>query len=188
MKTEFEAKFYPINKDKFRSILKEFKAKLIQPERLMPLVQFSNWVNKFDKIHYLRVRDEFGTVKLAAKRHARIGDELEMQKELEVEVSDFSTTIAILESAGLEADNYQEKYREVWELDGAEILIDTCPDLQPHIEIEAKSKEQVMELAKKLGFNWKDAIFTSILEIYMKEHDISKDEVKKRFKDWRFQS
>lgn len=113
MNTEFEAKFYPVKKDVIRKTLKDAGATLIHPEALMPMVQFSNWLNGFEDIHYLRIRDEFGTVKLAAKRHARSGDNLQDQKELEIEVSDFETTKNLLESTGLVADLYQEKYREV---------------------------------------------------------------------------
>lgn len=186
MNTEFEAKFYPVNKDKIREKLKSIGAKLVHPETLMPLVQFTNWANGFKDIHYLRVRDEFGKIKFAAKRHARNDDGINLQKELEVEVSNFQTIIDILESAGLQGDYYQEKYREVWELDEAEIVIDTCPELQPYIEIEADSEQSVKNIAKKLGLSWEDAIFTSTIEIYMKEYNMSKEDVIKRFKDWRF--
>ncbi len=186
MKTEFEAKFYPINKDEIREGLENIGAKLIHPETLMPLVQFTNWTNGFTDIHYLRVRDEFGKIKFAAKRHARKDGGIDDQKELQVEVSDFQTVVDILESAGLKGDYYQEKYREVWGLDGAEIVIDTCPELKPYIEIEAGSEQAVRDVASKLGFSWTDAIFTSTLEIYMKEHNMSKEDVIKRFKNWRF--
>lgn len=159
MKTEFEAKFYPVDKDNIRLILKQNGAKLIHSEELMPIVQFTNFANpqlKENNIDYIRLRNEFGITK------------------------------GILELSGLICDFEQEKYREVWEFNNCEIVIDTCPGLKTYIEIEGVGEENVKDTALKIGLGWEDAIFTSTVEIYMKEHNLSRDAVFEKFKSWKF--
>ena len=69
MDTEFEAKFYPVDKDKFREKLKSVGAKLTIPERKMVRViadrQANNFLNKSD---YIRVRNEGNVIRLSYKR------------------------------------------------------------------------------------------------------------------------
>lgn len=53
-------------------------------------------------------------------------------------------------------------------------------------EFEAKSEGEVRRVAELLGYNWEEAIFTSCLELYMNQHNLSREEVIEIFKDWRF--
>lgn len=173
METEFEVKFYPVSKEKIRKRLKSLSAKLIFPERKLRRVIFDGKrANPQIKGDYLRVRDEVNCVTLSVKIHAREGGLLADQKELCVKVSDFEKTIQILEVAGLKRTNYQETLRETWDLEGAEITIDTWPGLEPFVEVEGKSEDEVRRIAEKLGFNWQDKIITSVLEIYMRVYNL----------------
>lgn len=177
METEFEAKFYPINKEKYRSKLREVGAKLVIPERKMRRVLADRHANPRVECDYIRVRDEGSVVRLSAKVHAREGGEISDQKEADVEVSDYGGTIDILKKAGLVFNLYEESLREEWEYDGAQITIDTWPGLEPYSEIEASSGEKVEEIAKKLGLDWQRKIVTAVVEIFCKVYGLKEEDV-----------
>lgn len=176
METEFEVKFYPVDKETIRKKLKSLGAQLVVAERKMRRVIFDKKVNPQIKGHYLRVRDEVNKIILSLKVHAEEGGKISDQKEVAVEVSDFEKTVEIIELAGLKQSNYQESLRETWEYQGVEITIDAWPKLQPIVEIEAESEKKVKEIAKKLGFDWNKRIFTSTLEIFAKAYNLSENE------------
>jgi adenylate cyclase class IV len=67
METEFEAKFYPIDKDAIRKKLREIGAKLVQPEVLTKIIVFNSKFNPSIKCHYIRVRDEGNGVTMSVK-------------------------------------------------------------------------------------------------------------------------
>ncbi len=64
----------------------------------------------------------------------------------------------------------QESKRETWELFGAEVVLDIWPWLNPYIEIEGKSENQLKEITKLLGFNWEDAVFGDVMSAYRSQH------------------
>src|SRR3989344_5617999 len=53
--------------------------------------------------------------------------------------------------------SYQETKREKWTMGNSEITIDTWPWIPTFLEIESPTEEEVKSIAKKLGFDWKDA-------------------------------
>jgi len=177
MDTEFEAKFYPVNKDKYRQKLKSIGAKLVIPERKMRRAIFDARFHQELKCHYIRVRDEGNLISLSAKTHASQTGSLSDQKEVDVEVSNYDKTLQIFEQMGYKPERYQETLRESWEYAGAEITIDTWPGLEPYSEIEAESEEKVKDIATKLGFSWDKKIITAAAEIFADVYHISIDEV-----------
>jgi len=83
--TEFEAKFYPVNKDEYRKKLKSIGAVLDIPERKMIRIIADSRSNPIlDKNHYIRVRDEGNLIRLSLKITADEGGNLSDQKELDV--------------------------------------------------------------------------------------------------------
>ncbi len=186
MDTEFEAKFYPVNKAEIRERLKAAGAELVTPERLMRIVLFQNIDNPGMKVHYLRIRDEGDRITFSAKVHARQGEELSAQKEAQTTVTDLDATVTILEGAGLVAKGRQEKYRETWHLGGCEVEIDTWPELEPYIEIEGPSEALVQGVAEKLEFNWENKITTSVAEIYAQEFNLSFEAALRAIEVWKF--
>jgi adenylate cyclase class 2 len=186
METEFEAKFYPVNKDRIRSKLKEVGAELIQDERLMPMYIFGKEDNGGMKVDYLRLRDEGEKKFLAAKIHAQEGGKLTDQKEMQIEVADIDSMRDLLELGGLKLTNYCEKKREIWELDGVEVLIDTWPELEPYVEIEPNSVDSVKTAAEKLGFNWEDKLVISVTEIYANLKNVSFEKALEHTRRWTF--
>lgn len=176
-KTEFEVKFYPVNKDKVIADLKAKGAQLIQPEVKMIIVVYNHQTNPQIDGHYVRVRNEGDKVRLSIKVHATKDGRVADQKEIDTIVSSFGATVEILERTGLKRSGYQEKMRETWKLDTSEIVIDTWPGLETYIEIEDQSEEAVHNTADKLGFKWEDKIITSVVEIYMEKYGLTGEKV-----------
>jgi adenylate cyclase class IV len=166
--TEFEAKFYPVNKEEYREKLLSLGAQLLFPERKMRR-SIGDLKTKpgFGK-SIIRVRDEGNLVRLSIKQMAQEGGKMSDQKEIDVVVSDYDKTVRIIETLGTELDRYVENLRETWEYKGVEITIDTWPELEPYSEVEAHSEEEVKIIALELGLNWDKRIITSVYEIYAK--------------------
>jgi len=176
MKTEFEAKFYPVDKEEYRKKLHEVGAKLTIPERKMRRVIADHHDNNGLKCHYIRVRDEGGVIRLSAKIHAEPDGRVSDQKEADIEVPDFDKAKEILELAGLKFAKYQENLREEWGFEEATITIDTWPCLETYSEIEASSEEQVKEIAGKLGLKWEGKLLLALDELCSKVYGIAQAE------------
>lgn len=178
MDTEFEAKFFPVNKDEYREKLKSVGAKLTIPERKMIRIVGDRRVNPTLPAHTnIRIRDEGNLVRMSLKTMADENGKLSDQKELDVEVSDFEKTVEILETAGIKFNRRQETLREEWEYKGAQITIDTWPGLNPYSEIEADSEEKVKEIAEELVFDWNKKIITPAPEIFAKVYGMDIEDV-----------
>jgi predicted adenylyl cyclase CyaB len=175
--TEFEAKFYPVDKEKYRNKLKALDAKLITPERQMVRMVADYRENTIlGHRTCIRVRDEGDAIRLSLKVSAGGNGKLTDQKEIDIEVSDFDKTVKIFEAAGIKFNRYQKNLRETWKFDGVEITIDTWPGLETFTEIEASSEKRVKEVADKLGFDWNKKLIVPASDVYVKVYGISLDE------------
>lgn len=176
--TEYECKFYPVNKAEYRKKLESLGAVLTIPERKMIRAIADSHVNKvLPRMNYIRVRAEGNMVRLSYKTTADQNGNLSDQKEIDVEVSDFDKTVKILEATGLKFNRLQETLREEWEYKGAQITIDTWPGLDTYSEIETTSEEKVKEIAADLGFDWNKKIITAAAEVYSRVYKIDIEEV-----------
>jgi adenylate cyclase class 2 len=175
---EFEAKFYPVDKETYRRKLKSVGAKLVVPERKMIRVVGDRLQNtSLTKNNYIRVRDEGNLVRLSLKTTAKEGGKMSDQKEVDVEVSDFDKAIRILNAVGVTFNRKQESLREEWSYKGAQITLDTWPGLETYSEVEADSEDAVKEIALELGLNWEKRMIVPAAEVYAKVYKISIDEV-----------
>ena len=167
MKTEIEVKFCDIDIDAMREILARAGAICEQPMRLMRRV-----IIETDKLAergaFIRVRDEGHRTTLTYKQFDEAS--LTGAKEIEVTVSDYESTVALLEQVDLLHKSFQESRRETWQLGAVEVVIDEWPHLNPFIEIEGNSEAEVKDVAKKLGFDWNDAVFGSVTEAYRHQY------------------
>ncbi len=189
MDTEFEAKFYPVNKEEYRKKLKEVGAKLVIPERKMiRAIADSRANNLLVRNDYIRVRDEGNLIRLSFKRTADATGRLSDQKEIDVEVSDYDKTIEILKLIGIKFNRIQETLREEWSFKGAQITIDTWPGLETYSEIEADSEENVKKIVRHLGLNWEKRIITAAAEVYAKVYNIGIDEVMEKISNITFKN
>lgn len=179
---EFEAKFYPVDKEQYRKKLLSIGANLTIPERKMRRVIADHHDNTGLNCDYIRVRDEGNLVRLSAKVHAKDGGLIGDQKEADIVVTDFDKTKEILELAGLKFAKYQENLREEWEFEGATITIDTWPCTDTYSEIEAKSESQVKEIADKLGLNWEGKLLLALDGLCTKIYGIDQAEALEKIK------
>lgn len=170
MEIEYEATFTNVDKDDVRSRLKNAGATLVRPEFLQKRIPFHLPKEKRSEDAWLRVRDEGDKITLSLK--IVDGDRIEDQKELCVEVSRFDDTVMLLESIGCERKSYQETKRELWKLDDVDITIDEWPFLEPFVEVEGKSEQEVKNVSEKIGFNYADALFCAVGKLYVMKYGI----------------
>lgn len=175
MEIEYEATFPNIDKDKVREMLKKAGATLMRPEFMQKRVVFN--IPKGHEIPgaWLRVRDEGDKITLSLK--IVNGTKIEDQKEICIKVDDFEETAQLLATLGCDKKAYQESKRELWMLDNVEITIDEWPFLEPFVEIEGKSEEEVMKVAQKINFDYSKALFCDASTLYKNKYKISEDRI-----------
>ena len=175
LKTEFEATFANIDKDYLRKKIKENGGELIKKEFTQKRKVFNFPESNTNKDGFVRVRDEDGKITMTLKIFK--GKNIEDQKEAEIVVSDFDTASLILSELGAKEKAFQETKREIWKIDNVEIMIDTWPFLETFVEIEGENEEDVRRISEKLNFNWEDAIFAPVTELYKRKYNISEDRI-----------
>lgn len=175
MKNEIEATFTDIDITDIRSQLRSAGAKLILPERIMKRVVIDYPDKRLQNTgdSWVRVRDEGDKVTLTFKQTKE--HKLSSIKEIEVIVSDFQKTIDIMLAMGMVIHTNQETKRETWNLDGVEVTIDQWPWIPPLVEVEGESQSKIKQVAEKLGFDWADALFGSVIVAYEKQYPKVKD-------------
>jgi adenylate cyclase class 2 len=83
---------------------------------------------------WVRLRDAGSHVSLAVK--TRLPDQA-LTREIEVSVSDFDRTLALLVELGLSSRSYQENARTTYRVGDVDVTLDEWPGLDPLIEIES---------------------------------------------------
>lgn len=187
MNKEIEAKFLNINHDEIREKLSSLGAVLEQPMRIMRRVVIHS-PDMTKKNAFVRVRDEGHRTTITYKQFDE--DSIDGAKEYEIQVDDFDTAVSLLAASGLKYDTFQETKRENWKLGDTEIMLDEWPWLNPYIEIESRDESNVKDLALKLGFDWKDAVFGGVANAYQKQYphidERGKDEINQRWSTIKF--
>lgn len=166
MKNEIEVKFLNIDIDEMRTKLTAAGGHLEQPMRLMKRVNMEEPYHTAEH-SFLRIRDEGDKTTLTFKRRTnQAGNDLHGVQEIEIGVSDFDTAVELFREAGWPPRTFQESKRETWMLDGAEVVIDEWPWIEPYIEIEGDSEEHVKAVSEKLGFDWGQKVIGHIDAVY----------------------
>ena len=173
MDIEFEAKFLNINKENTRTVLRNAGAKLLKPEFLQKRVTFNLPKGHEVKGTWVRVRNETDKITMSLKIIS--GEKIEYQKEITLKVDNFEKVVEFLKGVGCEEKSYQENKRELWLLDDVEITIDEWPFIEPFVELEGKSEEEVRKVSEMLGFNWKEAVFGSTHLITSRKYNIPEE-------------
>ena len=170
MEIEYEATFTNVDKDDVRSRLKNAGATLVRPEFLQKRIPFHLPKEKRSEDAWLRVRDEGDKITLSLK--IVDGDKIEDQKELCLDVSSFDDAVALLESIGCEPKAYQETKRELWKLNDVDITIDEWPFLEPFVEVEGQSEQEVKNVSEKIGFSYTEALFCAVGKLYVMKYGV----------------
>lgn len=170
---EIEVKFLNIDREKIEKNLVAVGATKIF-DRLLKRKVFDYPDLRLDDVGaYIRLRDEEDKITLAYKRRigmAEDGSNDEGMEEVEVNVSNFDDTAAILEKIGLTEKLNEEQRRIRYSLGSINFDIDIWPLLIPYLEIEAKSWTQVNSAIKLLGLNPKDGKIFTTMQVYELEN------------------
>lgn len=161
MPIEHEAKILDIDPDAMqRLILDKGGQKL--GERFMRRYVYD--ITPGDRSKWIRLRDTGDEATLTVKQIT--SDAIDGTHEIEVGVDDFAATNALLNVLGFTAKSYQETKRTSFILDGAQVEIDTWPQIPPYLEIEAGSKDEVIRVAGLLGHTEADLTGENTIKIY----------------------
>jgi len=117
---------------------------------------------------WVRVRDEGDKVTMGYKQRqgvSELGKDTGMH-EVEFTVSSFDGAAEFLERIGMTLKFYEENRRIRYVLNGVEVDIDFWPLLNPYVEIEGKTWDEVNETATALGFNLEDKKICVAMQIY----------------------
>lgn len=120
--------------------------------------------NLYQNKALLRLRKDRKTTLTFKSEPPEKNNQFKVLRELEVDVSDFSTMKHILESIGFQPEQIYEKWRETFVLDGSVLCLDAMP-YGDFLEIEGQ-KEHIKKLASKIGFQWEKRIILNYLAIF----------------------
>lgn len=162
-KIEYELRVLDIDPRDIKSKLKKLNARHIAERRYRRHV--------FETIPstkgvWVRLRTDGETTTLAVKQIST--DKVDGTKEWETKVDDFDTVLDMLHKIGLRSKGYQENNRSEYELEGAQVCIDTWPKIPAYLEIEAQDVPTIEECAKKLGFKKSELTGMNNEKIYKK--------------------
>jgi adenylate cyclase class 2 len=96
------------------------------------------------------------------------------REEIETQVTDPDSMIAILRALGFEQALSFEKKRESWRLDGCQVELDEVPYLGTFVEIEGPSEASIAAVQQKLGLAGKPNIqdaYVGLLLNWLREHE-----------------
>jgi len=176
MQTEYEATFINVDKDAIREKLKEVGAVLVKPEGLMKRYTFNlpDGLDLSDR--FTRVRDEGDKITMSFKIVGERGfKNIEDQKEICLKIDNFENGVDFLGFLGCKKKAYQESKREIWKISETEICIDEWPFLEPFVEVEGPSEEEVKGVAEKLGFDYSQAMFCAVGTIYAQKYGVDEN-------------
>ncbi|MBI4128574.1 MAG: hypothetical protein HY460_00860, partial [Parcubacteria group bacterium] len=103
--------------------------------------------------------------RLGADVHDGTSNDTGME-EIEIEVNDFNKTAELILKLGFIEKHYAENRRIRWIKDGVEFDIDTYPELEPYLEIEASTWEQIDTAIGWLELNPEDKRIFSANQAY----------------------
>jgi adenylate cyclase class 2 len=160
--TEVEAKFMLPHLADMRHTVLSLGGHLISPRTLERSLRFDDQAGSLSSEEkVLRLRQD-RDIRLTYKE--KLGG-IETRMEIEVEVDDFEQAKRFLQALGYQPIMIYEKYRQVFELMQASIMMDELP-FGCFVEVEAQALNQVQRVAEKLGLTWEKRARESYLELF----------------------
>jgi adenylate cyclase class 2 len=139
MSKEIEKRFFNFDRLNIEKKLKELGA-VKKGMYLFKVVQFKGTF----PIITLRLRDEGYRITFTIKEKTNDYD-----LENEVIVNNFNEMRIMINKLGIKEKYSNEKIREIYNVDDAELIFDHWPGLPGYIEIEAPTEDKLIELANK---------------------------------------
>lgn len=181
MSIEIEAKMRLRSPEAFLKKLEQAKAKPVGKQQELNIFFDTpdHRLRSADEGLRIRITTDEGTGKKTTKlthKGPRAHGRLKHREEAELEIADSQAMMNILEALGYEDALSFEKVREMWLLDGCEIVIDQLPYLGTFVEIEGETEKSVMSMREKLGLAEEPLIrssYASILQAHLTENRIA---------------
>lgn len=187
---EYEVKFINIDPKTIEQKLLSLGGEKVF-DRVFHRVVFDYADLRLDKVlAWVRVRDEGDKVTMAFKQRqpSNAAKNDTGMVEDEIEVSDFETACSILRRIGLTDKFFMENRRVQFKLDGVEVDIEYWPLLQPYLEIEGESWDEVNRTIEKLGLDPNEKKIYTTTQIYAEQGIDDKDYSHLTFKNPRKRS
>ena len=173
MKTEYEIRIIEINKEEMIKKLEELgaikKGEFEQKRYVYDL-------NPIENGKWIRLRTNGVVTTLAYKDI--VSNTIDGTKEVEIEVDDFYKTNEFLEKIGFVNRSYQENKRIQYIFNDVEIDIDSWPMIPTYMEIEGKSKEDVLKMLNILNIEESKATALNCDDIYKEIYNIDISKIK----------
>lgn len=113
------------------------------------------------KKHVLRLRQD----NRATLTFKRPQGQVETREEFEIEIDDFESGRKILEALGFTVTTLYEKYRETYQIDLIQVMLDELP-FGCFVEIEGPSIESIRQMSDHLGLRWERRVRVSYVELF----------------------
>lgn len=160
--TEIEAKFAVTRLDPIRLKLLELAARQARPRLQETNLRFDFPDGRLQRAgQVLRLRKNHDT-RLTFKAP---GADSEHRLELEVGVDQAEVTQRLLEALGFGVFFVYEKYREIFSLEGAQVMLDELP-FGVFVEIEGDDLPAVRRTAERVGLAWEARLPLSYLGLF----------------------
>ena len=164
MAQEIEVKFLLRDRNELTRKLQELGAQRLYPETFEDNIVLDRRGELRTRGALLRVR-KFGKYALATfKGPMAIEGGIKSREEVQTGVESFELAIQLFDSLGFKPVFRYQKFREVWRVHEAEVVIDRTP-IGDYFEIEG-SMEQIRTIAGELGMNMDQALRQSYADLY----------------------
>lgn len=161
---EIEIKFYIHNIDAIRARIRTLGAEL-KSSGLETNILFDDAEQRMTQANkLLRLRQDTRCRLTVKTPPENVDTDYKIFKELEVDISDSQTMIAILEQLGFYPRQVYEKLRETYHFNHTELCLDTLP-YGYFLEIEGE-KEDIRKVAEAMGLNWEKRITANYLSLF----------------------
>lgn len=163
--TETEVKIPVTDLAVVRACLTQTDAQQVHPpQREVNILLDSSDRTLEESQRVLRLRRIGDRQLLTLKGPARFEDKIKHREELEIEVSDIDTLMAIFHRLGYAPVLRYEKDRETWNVNGVTVTLDHTP-MGNFIELEGE-KGRLSEVATTLGVTMDDAVRGSYVSLW----------------------
>ena len=161
MNTEYECRLLEVNVKEFCDKLNKCGAKFVGDWLQM---RYCYDFNPVQENSWIRLRTNGKETTLTIKE---IKDKtISGTKELEVIVSNFEDTDAILNKLGYVARSKQENRRIRYILNNVEIDVDIWPLIPAYVEFEGKNEEDIKSVCELLGLNYEELTTLDVDNIF----------------------
>jgi predicted adenylyl cyclase CyaB len=158
---EIEVKFSLRHPEIFRERLISMGAILESARHLEHNVRFDTPGGDLsDQKHILRLRQD----RLATITYKHPLGQVERREEIEIEFDDYTSGYKLLKALGFTVLAEYEKYREIYRLDPALVMVDEMP-IGFFVEIEGPTVESIRQMSSRLGLPWERRVHASYLDL-----------------------